>query len=312
MRIMGLLAIAAALLATALSCAPAQAQATRTWVSGVGDDANPCSRTAPCKTFAGAISKTAPAGEIDVLDPGGFGAVTITKAMSIYDDGVGEAGVLVSGTNGIVVQAGVNDVINLRGLVFNGLGASLSGVNFISGAQLNIQNCVIQQFATGITFAPTTSNAKMKVQDTTVLGNAAGVFIKPTGGFSANVVIDRSRIDSNSGGGVRADGTGGGPVSVAISNSSVSLNTSNGVNAVSGASGNVAVTLMHDTVSMNGLAGLQANNGNGGTASLTIGLSLIMNNATATTDAGTAVVNSYVTNEVVGPLGSGFTSTGLQ
>src|SRR4030088_2295079 len=93
----------------------AQAQATRTWVSGLGDDASPCSRTAPCKTFAGAISKTAIAGEIDVLDPGGFGALTITKAISIYNDGVGEAGVLVSGTNGIIVAAGASDVVNIRG-----------------------------------------------------------------------------------------------------------------------------------------------------------------------------------------------------
>src|SRR6478735_5271875 len=84
------------------------AQATRSWVSGVGDDANPCSRTAPCKAFAGAISKTAPAGEINVLDPGGFGAVTITKSISIIADHV-EAGVLVSGTNGIIVNAGAND-----------------------------------------------------------------------------------------------------------------------------------------------------------------------------------------------------------
>ena len=90
------------------------AQATRTWVSGVGDDANPCSRTAPCKTFAGAISKTAPAGEIDVLDPGGFGAVTITKSISIEADGV-IAGVLVSGTNGIVINAPSNAVVVLRG-----------------------------------------------------------------------------------------------------------------------------------------------------------------------------------------------------
>src|SRR5207253_8119005 len=81
----------------------AQAQATRTWVSGVGDDANPCSRTAPCKTFAGAISKTAKDGEISVLDPGGFGAVTITKAITIDGGGGQVASVLVSGTNGIVI-----------------------------------------------------------------------------------------------------------------------------------------------------------------------------------------------------------------
>ena len=92
----------------------AHAQATRTWVSGVGDDANPCSRTAPCKTFAGAISKTAAGGEINVLDPGGFGAVTITKAITISSEGF-EAGVLVSGTNGIIINAGTNDVVVLQG-----------------------------------------------------------------------------------------------------------------------------------------------------------------------------------------------------
>src|SRR5262250_2119072 len=93
-----LLALVGAFLAGMLVAAPASAQATRTWVSGVGDDANPCSRTAPCKTFAGAISKTAPSGEISVLDPGGFGAVTITKSITINGDGT-LAGILVSGTN---------------------------------------------------------------------------------------------------------------------------------------------------------------------------------------------------------------------
>src|SRR6201989_719354 len=108
MRRIALLAIAAGFLTPLLASAPASAQATRTWVSGVGDDANPCSRTAPCKTFAGAISKTATAGEINCLDPGGFGALTITKAISIICQ-VGTAGVLVSGTNGMVVAAGATD-----------------------------------------------------------------------------------------------------------------------------------------------------------------------------------------------------------
>src|SRR5664279_823389 len=95
---------------------PAFAQATRTWVSGVGDDVNPCSRTAPCKTFPGAISKTAAGGEIDCLDPGGFGAVTITKSITIACEGTGEGGILVAGTNGVTVNAGPNDMVILRGL----------------------------------------------------------------------------------------------------------------------------------------------------------------------------------------------------
>src|SRR6202051_2846623 len=99
----------------ALFSMPANAQATRTWVSGVGDDANPCSRTAPCKTFAGAISKTAVGGEINCIDPGGFGALTITKSIAIICDDV-EAGVLVSGTNGISISAGPTDTIFLSGI----------------------------------------------------------------------------------------------------------------------------------------------------------------------------------------------------
>src|SRR5437762_13756053 len=79
-----------------------QAQATRTWVSGVGDDANPCSRTAPCKTFAGAISKTFIGGEIDALDPGGFGAVAATKSITL--DGCCITSILASGTTGVIIN----------------------------------------------------------------------------------------------------------------------------------------------------------------------------------------------------------------
>src|SRR2546430_5458959 len=100
----------------------AQAQATRTWVSGVGDDANPCSRTAPCKTFAGAISKTAVDGEIDALDPGGFGTVTITKAITIDGGPTGEASILAAGTFGITVNltaSSGSNVVELRNLSIN-------------------------------------------------------------------------------------------------------------------------------------------------------------------------------------------------
>src|SRR5271166_3603993 len=99
----------------------AQAQATRTWISGVGDDANPCSRTAPCKTFAGAISKTSAGGEIDALDPGGFGALTITKSITLDGGGGQVASILVSGTNGLTIAAASNDVVTLRNLRIQGL-----------------------------------------------------------------------------------------------------------------------------------------------------------------------------------------------
>src|SRR3982750_954931 len=114
MRRIALLAFAVGMVLPFVGSAPAHAQATRTWVSGVGDDANPCSRTAPCKTFAGAISKTAAAGEINCLDPGGFGGVTITKSITISSEGF-EAGVLVSGTNAIIVNAGATDRVVPKG-----------------------------------------------------------------------------------------------------------------------------------------------------------------------------------------------------
>src|SRR5215475_6802531 len=102
-----------------LTASPALAQATRTWVSGVGDDANPCSRTAPCKTFPGAISKTATGGEINCLDPGGFGAVTITKSITI-DCTATFGGILAAGTNAININS-AGAVVNLRGLDIEGI-----------------------------------------------------------------------------------------------------------------------------------------------------------------------------------------------
>ena len=123
----------------------AQAQATRTWVSGVGDDVNPCSRTAPCKTFAGAISKTATCGEISVLDPGGFGAVTITKSITINGDGT-LAGILAAGTNGIIVNAVSTSDVIIRGISINGACTGLDGIRFLAGRHLRVENCTIYDF----------------------------------------------------------------------------------------------------------------------------------------------------------------------
>src|SRR5437588_1096948 len=124
----------------------AHAQATRTWVSGVGNDANPCSRTAPCKTFAGAISKTASGGEINVLDPGGFGAVTITKPITISSEGF-EAGVLTNAGSGIIVSVpNASDVVVLRGLDLEGLSAATNGISITSGGTVQIENCTIDHF----------------------------------------------------------------------------------------------------------------------------------------------------------------------
>src|ERR1700682_571136 len=120
-KLTSVVAITGTIFIPLLLAVPAAAQATRTWVSGVGDDVNPCSRTAPCKTFPGAISKTAAGGEIDVLDPGGFGVVTITKAITLDGGGGINASILGSGTTGITINVGANtDVVTIRNLSING------------------------------------------------------------------------------------------------------------------------------------------------------------------------------------------------
>src|SRR5688572_24603685 len=150
--------LAAAMMA--IYTAPANAQASRTWVSGVGDDANPCSRTAPCKTFAGAISKTAAFGEINCIDPGGFGAVTITKSITIDCDAT-LGSILAGGANGINVN-GANVIVTIRNLSINGALTGLAGINFTNGLALRVENVHILGFttgaATGIRFAPSTAN----------------------------------------------------------------------------------------------------------------------------------------------------------
>jgi hypothetical protein len=160
----------------ALPTAPAQAQATRTWISGVGDDANPCSRTAPCKTFAGAIAKTSAGGEIDCLDPGGFGALTITKAITLDCRYTSNGGVLVSGTNGIVVAAGATDIVSLIGLDFDGAtNTGLNGVSVTSGLIVYINDCLIRNFSqNGVSVTSSTAGARVVIKNSFINNNGTG------------------------------------------------------------------------------------------------------------------------------------------
>jgi hypothetical protein len=195
---MTLLGISATMLAFCLWAGGAQAQATRTWVSGVGDDANPCSRTAPCKTFAGAISKTAPNGEINALDPGGFGAVTITKPITIDGGGGQVAGVLVSGTNGIVVAAGAGDIVALRNLQIDGLGTGLNGISYTSGLGVIVEHCNIFGFTGDGIHVGTAGTANLTVHDTYITHNAGGIHLAPSAGAVAAAFRD-VRVEANSG-----------------------------------------------------------------------------------------------------------------
>jgi hypothetical protein len=186
----------------ALACVTlAQAQATRTWVSGVGDDVNPCSRTAPCKTFAGAISKTAAAGEIDALDPGGFGAVTITKSISI--DGQGTlASILSAGTNGVNVNVANTDKVVLRNLSINGAGTGVNGINwFNAGGFLIVENVEIERVTGSGIFMNLTNSGNLMVSNTRIsnCGSTdnvdAGIRITTTSGTAKASISHTSLIN---------------------------------------------------------------------------------------------------------------------
>jgi Right handed beta helix region len=245
MRRIALLALAIGFLAPFLASAPAHAQATRTWVSGVGDDANPCSRTAPCKTFAGAISKTAASGEIDCLDPGGFGGITITKAITLNCSAT-LGSILVAGTNGITINAGASDKVVIRSIQLQGLGPGgtpgLVGIKILQAGMVSIENCVVTQFGQqGILDGRTNAGGQLFVKDTTVsmntgsgisvaaaattnavlshvhsVGNSFGV----AAGIGNNVVVKKSVLDGNTSGGTVADSGG----QITIDDSSISGN----------------------------------------------------------------------------------------
>ncbi|HJZ72570.1 MAG TPA: right-handed parallel beta-helix repeat-containing protein [Vicinamibacterales bacterium] len=272
----------------AVCCFPSlvEAQATRTWVSGVGDDANPCSRTAPCKTFAGAISKTAPAGEIDVLDPGGFGALTITKSITI-DGTSGLAGVLVSGTNGIVINAGSGDVVILRNLDFNGIGTGLDGVLILGAGDVRIENCKIYGFSRrGIEDDRTSGH--LFVSNTMVSNNAqTGILTLSGAGSTLSVNIDHVQMHSNGNAGLAI--TGGTQAAVAHSWATSNVH---GYYADTG-----GVLSLEDSVAF-GNVGTGINVSSGGVARLFN--STVSNNGTGLSIGAGGSVGSYGMNRIFG------------
>ena len=265
----------------------AWAQVTRTWVSGVGDDVNPCSRTAPCKTFAGAISKTAAGGEINAIDPGGFGAVTITKSITI--DGAGtDASILYSATTGVLVNAGVNDVVILRNLSLNGAGTGLNGIRFLAGATLQVENVHIFGSNTtgslngnGIDFNPS-GNAKLIVNNSSIRNNDfVGIYVRPQGSANAQVTLNHVQLENNTTGLFVSDG---GTVSVADSVSTG--NSGTGFQAASSARSAI-IQLERSTASNNGTFGARTD---GPFSQIWLSNSTIMSNFIGLASAGGNIV----------------------
>jgi hypothetical protein len=281
-KIMLPLSIPVTLLVIFLLSSAAQAQATRTWVSGVGDDANPCSRTAPCKTFAGAISKTAAGGEIDALDPGGFGAVTITKAITIDGGGGQVASILVSGTNGVVVAAGPTDVVILHNLRIDGIegtgSGGIDGIHFQSGAALHVENCNIFGFtANGINVVTSAANVSLFVNNTFLTNDGNGIQVAPSAGNVRSIFV-QVRAQDNSGFGFLLN-TGAGLTGTVIDDSSAVINGT----------------------------GIGVSGGR-----LFLGNSVIVRNGFGVAITGSGIVSSYKTNMIDGnTTGDGTPLTGI-
>ena len=167
-------------------------QATRTWVSGVGDDVNPASRTAPCKTFAGAISKTATGGEINVLDAGGYGAVTITKSITIDGRGA-QASILSTMTNGIIINAGPDAIVIIRNLSINGAGNGINGIRIIAAKKVIIENCTLAGFTKKGIEVNTTTACTLILNYVTINSAEDAIAITSPGG---SVIMDNCKFQA--------------------------------------------------------------------------------------------------------------------
>ncbi len=227
----------------------ANAQATRTWVSGVGDDANPCSRTAPCKTFAGAISKTATGGEINALDNGAFGAVTIMKSITISADAT-MAGVLVSGTNGIIINAGATGVVVLRNIVFDGIASSgltpgLSAVSVLAAGTVVLENLQISGFGTSGVMINTSADVNVMLDRVKIRNTTGPALTINASGGTARVVVDGLQVQNATTGISALTGA-----SVDVANSSISFVTFQGISASTATS---LVRLSNSTITANAI-----------------------------------------------------------
>jgi hypothetical protein len=291
---------------TLLVSSSAQAQASRTWVSGVGDDANPCSRTAPCKTFAGAISKTATHGEINCLDPGGFGAVTITKSIQIDCHEI-FAGILNSGVSGVIINftsfTDTRKSVRLRNLNINGANTGLNGIRIIgsaaaTGTEVSIEDCLIDgQFGSpGRGIEDFRQGGGLLVVDNTTIRNvgSAAVSVDPTGAGGAsstqiNVRISNSRV-TNTVFGLNF----GSNVKASIWNTVVTGVTNAGVFAIQNSGGTTEIAVDECVINSNG-TGVNASTAN---TIIRVSNSTLMNNTTLFTAVGSVL--SYGNNQTGG------------
>jgi hypothetical protein len=298
-KIASLPIIAAALLACGLSTAQANA-ATRTFVSGKGTDTGACPVTAPCRTFAFALTQTAAGGEIDVVDSAGYGAMIINKSISIVNDGAGVAGIQsVPGMAGVAINAGANDSVHLRGLTIDGLGVGTSGILFNTGGNLTIEDCVVRHFRNaGIFIRPSTSS-RFSVSNTIASSNvgggspnfSSGILVLPPGSAAVTGMLSKVTANNNGSFGIRVLTTTGGSLDVTIVESEAFNNNGAGFSAVGVAT---TVFLRNVVASGNGV-GLNAFL----TAIIRVAHSVVTKNSTGLDTIG-GTIFSYGDNDIDG------------
>ena len=288
---------------------PSFAQATRTWVSGVGDDVNPCSRTAPCKTFAGAISKTAAGGEINCLDPGGFGTLTITKSITVDCTGTFGSSLNSGGINGFVINDSLSAAPNtaeviLRGISINGAGTTpgLNGIRFISGSSLVLEDVLIQNQlgGNGISLQPG-ARIEFYAENVTITDGAGGILMQPTGANGAiRAFLRNVRMQNNTGTGLSLNTTGNTAAAgiFAMVEKSVLTGNATGIGLNTPVGTTSATVMLNDSViSGNTTVGLTAT---GAAARMRVANSSVTSNTTGVTIAGSAIINTYGNNRLDG------------
>jgi hypothetical protein len=291
----------ASLLATVLHHAPAQALNTRSFVSANGVDTNPCTQSAPCRTLQKAHDSTDPGGEIKMLDPADYGTVIITKSISIVNDGVGSAGILVPspGTTGIAINAGASDKINLRGLIIDGAGLGNTGILFNSGGALTIENCIIRNLGgPGIDFVPNTRSS-LAVSNTYVAhtGNSS---IKVGSGGESPVTAILTRVEMhNSGESGLFVGIGNatGSIQVTVADSVAAGHSPGSGFQVTSIGGALTSLMVVQSVAFNNGAGLVAIGVN---AILRVSQSTVTGNGAGWAAVNGGVLQSYADNNIDG------------
>ena len=282
------------------------AQSARTWISALGDDNNACSITLPCKTFSGALAKTTAAGEIDIVDNGPYGTVTINKSIVLNGE-PGLASIIASGTNGIAISAGASDRIILRNLQINGTGSGTRGIRIISAGEVIIEHCSIWGFTERGISVENTSATKVTVVDSWIYGNFVtggdGIVFSPVSS-TVNGVLDNVKVDHIIGRGIYANnGT-----TLAVRNSIVAQSGSGVV--VDQTAGTTAVTISQSTITNNG-TGLR--NGSGNPSTRLDNVTIEHNDIGVDFNAG--VIASFGNNHISqnsANNGGGFTPVGQQ